>query len=412
MKKLNTKKNIEQKKAKWSMVKLGDVCDVRDGTHESPKYLPLGIPFITSKNLKNNKIDFSSTQFISKKDHESFSRRSRVDNGDILFGMIGTIGNPVVVSKDREFSIKNVALFKFRNNKKIINHFLQLLLSSSCIKNNLIRRATGGSQKFVSLTDLRNFKVPLPSLPEQNRIVEILSTWNQAIEKLDKLISVKQKQFKWLLKKLITDQKNNPEWKKEKLGELGLVSSSGVDKKVVKNEESVRLVNYLDVLNKNFICSEDLNHWVTAPKSKINKCNVKRGDVFFTPSSEIHGDIAHSSVAIEDIESAVYSYHIIRFRLRESWDIMFRGYIFKSEHFYKQAYSICQGSGQRYVISQDDFRKMDIYFPSSILEQKRIANIFNTKEIEIKALKQLSEKYQEQKKGLMQQLLTGKTRLQ
>ena len=111
----------QKKNSNWKTVKLGDICDVRDGTHESPKYLPKGIPFITSKHLKNNRIDFSNVKFISIEDHKSFSKRSKVDDGDILFGMIGTIGNPVVVDKDREFSIKNVALFK--QNNKIINFF-------------------------------------------------------------------------------------------------------------------------------------------------------------------------------------------------------------------------------------------------------------------------------------------------
>ncbi|MDE0119815.1 MAG: restriction endonuclease subunit S [Bdellovibrionales bacterium] len=293
----------------------------------------------------------------------------------------------------------------YGNNERFIFYFIQAL--------DLSKFNSGSAVPTLNRNDIHELTVIVPSLiDEQKRIVGVLSTWDQAIEKLGKLISAKEKQFKWLLKRLITDQKNNSNWERAKLGELGIVSSSGVDKKVIEGEESVRLVNYLDVLNRNFICSDDLSHWVTAPKNKIEKCNIKKGDIFFTPSSEIQGDIAHSAVAIEDIKKAVYSYHVVCFRLKENWDIMFRSYIFKSDHFYKQAYSLCQGSGQRYVISQDDFRKMDISFPSSVLEQKRIANILNTKEIEIKTLQNLSNKYQSQKKGLMQKLLTGKVRLQ
>lgn len=292
---------------------------------------------------------------------------------------------------------------------KFINYFFNTESSKAYLK---ALSTKGVSQSNINPTVLKkNFKIPLLSLSEQKEIVEALSIWDQVIEKLDRLISVKEKQFKWLLKKLISDQKNNPRWRKVTLGELGSISSAGVDKKIIDDEKAVRLVNYLDVLNKNFIYSDDLDHWVTAPKSKIAKCDVQKGDIFFTPSSEIQGDIAHSAVAMENIKKAVYSYHVVRFRLTKNWDILFRGYIFRSDYFYKQAYSLCQGSGQRYVLSQDDFRKMNIHFPSSVEEQKKIASILNAKEKEIKKLKQLSEKYHEQKKGLMQKLLTGKWRI-
>ena len=97
----------------WSVARLADISDVRDGTHDSPKYLESGIPFITSKNLKNGKLDFTTCNFISEEDHRKFSERSNVQNGDIIFGMIGTLGSPVIVDTDFEFSIKNVALIKF-----------------------------------------------------------------------------------------------------------------------------------------------------------------------------------------------------------------------------------------------------------------------------------------------------------
>ena len=96
----------------WEWCKFGEYLDVRDGTHDSPKYVDKGFPFVTSKNLNNGRIDFSTAKFISEEDHINFSQRSFVEDGDILFAMIGSIGNPVLVVKDRDFSIKNVALFK------------------------------------------------------------------------------------------------------------------------------------------------------------------------------------------------------------------------------------------------------------------------------------------------------------
>ena len=77
----------------WEWCRFGEYLDVRDGTHESPKYVEKGIPFVTSKNLKDGRIDFSNVNYISEEKHKEFIKRSKVDNGDILFAMIGSIGN-------------------------------------------------------------------------------------------------------------------------------------------------------------------------------------------------------------------------------------------------------------------------------------------------------------------------------
>ncbi len=218
------------------------------------------------------------------------------------------------------------------------------------------------------------------------------------------------------MQQLLTGKRRLPEfygeWKKVRLEDVGEISSAGVDKKINDGEKPARLLNYLDVLNRDFISDNELHHWVTAPDRKIAQCNLRKGDVFFTPSSETRNDIAHSAVAIENIPQAVYSYHIVRFRLSEYWDINFRAYVFKESGFYKQAYSLCEGSGQRYVISQRYFRNMTISIPTSIEEQRMIGNIIRKADEQIENLKSQLELLKMQKKSLMQQLLTGKRRVQ
>ena len=177
----------------WEKVKLSNVCDVRDGTHDSPKPQQVGYPLVTSKNLVDGKIDFANTIFISKEDHINICKRSNVDDGDVLFAMIGTIGNPVVVKKDREFSIKNVALFKVgNNNPKLNNCYLKYILEVSTQELN--NKAIGGNQKFVGLGYLRNYEIPLPSLEEQKAIVTQIEQEEQYVEACKKLIELnKQK---------------------------------------------------------------------------------------------------------------------------------------------------------------------------------------------------------------------------
>jgi type I restriction enzyme S subunit len=112
---------------------------------------------------------FDGANLISEKDHRQISERSRVDRGDILFAMIGSIGNPVIVDTDREFSIKNVALFKYYTAADSEPRFLLLYLK--LVAEEMKAKAAGGVQSFVSLGFLRNYVFPLPPLAEQRRIV-------------------------------------------------------------------------------------------------------------------------------------------------------------------------------------------------------------------------------------------------
>ncbi len=317
----------------------------------------------------------------------------------VVTGRSGTIGEVTYVIQDYWPHNTSLWVTDFKENQpKFAFYSLQNL--------RLDRFYAGSGVPTLNRNDVHKQSILVPPLSQQKAITSLLETWDTAIEKTERLIAAKGKQFKWLLKRLISDQRNNPEWRKVKLNDVGLVSSAGVDKKTVEGENSVRLVNYLDVLRKDFISSDDLDHWVTAPDRKVIQCDVRKGDVFFTPSSEIQGDIAHSAVAVEDIDKAVYSYHIVRFRLNENWDTVFRTYAFKSSHFYKQAYRMCEGSGQRYVISQDDFRNMTICIPN-LEEQRKIAQTLSTAQKEIDLLRQFAKRYRTQKRGLMQKLLTG-----
>lgn len=157
----------------WNWTTSSEVCSsVRDGTHDTPKYLEEGIPLITSKNLNKGKLDFSNAKYISLEDHAQISIRSGVENGDVLFAMIGTIGNPIVVETEREFSIKNIGLFK-KNELIIVPKYLKHWLSSYPFEKILENRALikGTTQKFIPLGNLRIFPIPLPPLNEQKRIV-------------------------------------------------------------------------------------------------------------------------------------------------------------------------------------------------------------------------------------------------
>lgn len=154
---------------RWEWARLQEAYDVRDGTHDTPKYQSTGFPLVTSKNLYGGVLDLSDVKLISPADHGQISARSRVDRNDILFAMIGSIGNPVIVDTDTEFSVKNVALFKYYAATLSCPKYLLLVLQTEAA--GMKERAAGGVQSFISLGQLRSTVVAFPPLSEQSRIV-------------------------------------------------------------------------------------------------------------------------------------------------------------------------------------------------------------------------------------------------
>ncbi len=153
----------------WVWARASDIFDIRDGTHDSPKYHDTGYPLVTSKNIYSGKLDLTNVKYISEEDHRRISERSSVDMGDILFAMIGSIGNPVVVEIEPAFSVKNVGLFKYYDRSKSVPGFLLLYLKLAGIW--MKEEASGAVQSFVSLGKLRSIPFPLPTVEEQKRIV-------------------------------------------------------------------------------------------------------------------------------------------------------------------------------------------------------------------------------------------------
>ena len=173
----------------WCLCQFGEYLDVRDGTHDSPKYVEKGYPFITSKNLNHGKIEFCTAKFISEEDHKIFSQRSFVEDGDILFAMIGSIGNPVLVVKDRDFSIKNVALFKPYNRKNTYMEYVLYYLLY--IQETLKRDAKGGMQPFIPLNYFRkDLYIILPPIEEQYRMVAKIDELFASLDNIQKALEV------------------------------------------------------------------------------------------------------------------------------------------------------------------------------------------------------------------------------
>ena len=190
----------------WEQRKLNEVTDVRDGTHDSPKYFEFGHPFITSKNVKNGYINYDEIQYISDEDFNEINKRSKVDMNDILFGMIGTIGNIALIRENPDFAIKNVALIK--DIKKINYLYLYQYLQSNNIAKQFDENMDGGTQKFIALNKVRDLSIMYPTISEQIQIGGFL-------EKLDNLITLHHRKYTYIFYS----------WEQRKLGEIGYAKS-------------------------------------------------------------------------------------------------------------------------------------------------------------------------------------------
>ena len=183
----------------WVEKNLGEVFDIRDGTHDSPKYLSTGYPLVTSKNVQNGKIDLKNVNYISLEDFEKINKRSKVSKGDILMGMIGSIGNLAIVDSEN-FAIKNVALIKEKEEVK--NKFLYQTLQTELFYKKISLLNDGGIQKFISLNNIRNLTLKFPCLEEQEKIANFLSSIDNKIENLSNELENLKDFKKGLLQKM------------------------------------------------------------------------------------------------------------------------------------------------------------------------------------------------------------------
>ncbi len=392
--------------------RLGEISQIFAGGTPSrarKDYWSGHIPWVKTTHIQNCRIHEDS---IDEKITDAGLKESSTrvaPKGSILMALIGqgkTRGQVAILELDAAIN-QNCVAINLQNGFDRDYVWYQCLYRYQQIRN--MSNASG--QQNLNAAIIKTLKLPFPSLSQQKDIGSLLKQWDTAIEKTEALITAKRKQFDWLLKKLIGDNQYNPDWLHMTLGDIGQISSAGVDKKIVLGEQKVRLLNYLDVYNRDRIYARELTHTVTAPDRKIENCSIRQRDIFFTPSSEVRNDIGQSAVAMEDIEGGVYSYHIIRLRPEIELDLTYSQFAFKSYEFYRQAYKYADGSGQRYVVSQNSFRNIQIALPPSLAAQTKIGTTLFAVQQEISVLRRLTKNYRIQKQGLMQKLLTGQWRV-
>ena len=286
-------------------------------------------------------------------------------------------------------------------------------MSFSCSRICFYNETTGVPQ--LTVPQVQKYKLMLPPLLEQEKIAGILSCWDDGIEKLSALIEKKKIQKKALMQQLLTGKHRlkgfSSPWHEVKLGNIGTTYTglSGKDKESFGYGKPY--IPYLNIY-QNFVI--DTNQFeLVAIKDGENQNTVKYGDIFFTTSSETPDEVGISSVLLEEPKEETYlNSFCFGFRLHDFSILLpfYAAYLCRSEQIRKTMYMLAQGA-TRFNLSKTEFLKSYIYIPSDLAEQKAIAEILSKADEEIELLNKKLEAFKQEKKALMQQLLTGKIRV-
>ncbi len=197
---------IEEADEDWEEILITNLFEVRDGTHDSPSKKDFGKKLITSKHLKTNKIDFESAYFISENDFDLINNRSKVEQKDILFSMIGTIGNVYIEeNQDINYAIKNIGLFKTSQNTDWC-YFLYLWLKSKLGQDFIFENKSGSTQEYVTLGSLRNIVFKVDSVEKVVEFNEEVKLYFEKICKNQNQIQTLEKMRDTLLPKLMSGE--------------------------------------------------------------------------------------------------------------------------------------------------------------------------------------------------------------
>jgi type I restriction enzyme S subunit len=385
----------------WTTGTLGELSDVRDGTHESPKFYEKGYPLVTSKNLQQDgTLDLTNVSYICHEDYEHFNQRSKVEKGDIVFGMIGTIGNPVLL-KNENFAIKNVALIKEKQSLK--NVFLINYLRSPNIEKQFHFANVGGTQKFIALGQIRKLAIRFPSLIEQQKIADFLSVVDAKITALTAqktaLTQYKQGMMQRIFSQTLRFKDDNggdyPDWDSMRLEELGEFKSGvGFPENEQGGQEGVPFFKVSDMnLSENTFHMTIANHYVTEKQIKKLKLKIIKADAIIFAKVGAAIFLERKRIA----KNFLIDNNMMAFIPKAN--LLFMKYLFETVQLSKFAQV-----GALPSYNSSDLGIIKVGLPNSYEEQTQIAQFLTELDDKINAVDAQIQSAQQWKQGLLQQM--------
>ena len=341
---------------------------------------------------------------------------TQIREDDIIYNKMWVTKNAFAVAKkEHNGAFGTMEYPQFRAlPEKLVPKFIEYLFHNPRFQYDAHRLCKGTTGRArLNPSDFLKLEAGIPSLAEQHKIAEILSTWDKAIAKTEQLIAALQERKKGLMQRLLTGEVRFPgfdgEWKEVELGSLG-ERYSGLSGKTKEDfGEGAPYIPYKNIFNNSAVDLSELDY-VSIQEGERQK-TVRYGDIFFTTSSETADEVAMSSVLLDDIEECYLNSFCFGFRLYNFSKLIpeFAQYLFRSTDFRRKTFQLAQGF-TRYNISKLQLLKLVVNLPE-IDEQQKIAKILMACDSEIKLHSQKLSMLQQQKKGLMQRLLTGQVRV-
>lgn len=393
----------------WRILKVSDCGKIYSGgtpDTNNPEYWDGSVKWITPSEVSKLK-----TRYIAETDRKITSFGVEKSAATIL------PPNSVIVCTRASIGsccINKVEMTTNQGFKSIIPNaksnadFLYYLLSFN--KNKIIRKACGSTFLEISKKDFENIKILVPPIEEQRRIAEVLSTWDEGIENLEKLIALKEKQKRALMQRLLTGKTRlkgfSTPWKEVKLGDIGVFSKGKGITKDILISNGIPCIRYGEIYTTfDFIFNHPLSF---IPKEKTNGLiKAKIGDILFASSGETKVDIGKSITFLDEYELFVGG-DILIFSTNKEVNSIFITYCLNTVSR-RNLNKLGQGDSVVHIY-ESHLEKLRLKIPS-FKEQQTIAEVLTTSDNEISQLKNKLEGFKKQKKYLMQQLLTGKKRL-
>lgn len=359
-------------------------------------YKSQGIPLIRSQNVRVNRLDLSDVALIDQDQHNKMSG-SKVVPGDVLLNITGaSIGRSCVVPHNVVESNVNQHVCIIRPKASIDARFLSLFLNSWFGQKQICSFQGGGSREALNFQQIGKFDIPTPPIPEQKAISDLLSTWDEAIEKIEKLIQVKEKYFNHLIEGLIYIPAKEGKWRQ--------ISTKSLFK---ERKETKRVdLPLLSITNgEGVILREETNRKDTSNEDKSKYLRICPGDIGYNTMRMWQGVSALSS--LEGLVSPAYTVCIPGEKLCP----LFVSYLFKMPFMIHRFYRYSQGlTSDTWNLKYPHFNEVKMPLPS-LEEQEQIAETLFSARREINLLKQLADKCKTQKRGLMQKMINGEWRV-
>lgn len=392
----------------WEVKSIGDICVVKDGTHQTPNYTYFGIPFYSVENISNN--DFSNVKYISEEEHIILSSNSKIEKGDVLMTRIGSIGCCKYIDWEVKASFYvSLALLKFQDDEcaRYFTHYSETNLFKDEIEQNSLQFAV--PQK-INLGNIPKIRIILPSiLKEQQAIADALTKVDNLIMSLSKVIEKKKLIKKGTMQKLLSGEVRldgfEGEWNFISFKNIYTYASEGgtPDTKNEKYYKSgvIPFVKIEDTISKYIKCASTF----------ITELGLEQSSAWILPAGNLiltnGATIGNVSINLIPITTKQGILGII---VNSDYHTEFLYYLFKNETFQTELQSK-MAIGTFATITLNNLNDIQLLIPPTKVEQTAIAKVLTTMDNEIEALEKERDKYKCIKQGMMQQLLTGKIRL-